>query len=250
MPKFLIYSGLVLIVLALIPPAVIARMRAKNTDQRRIHYIQDMDNQVKLRAQHASPSFMIGEERTFLFEDQRGMRPLIPGTIARGELQEDDAYYRGFVRGVDAETGLAANQWVDRFPAPVEVDMALMERGRERFDIFCQPCHGLAGYGDGIINKRAMELQATGVGGTTWVQAKSLHDQDIREQPIGQLFNTITNGVRTMAGYASQIPVDDRWAIVAYVTALQRSQHAHPGDVDSVSELPLVKLPPQEETGQ
>jgi mono/diheme cytochrome c family protein len=77
-----------------------------------------------------------------------------------------------------------------------------------------------------MVSKRAMELMNRGVNGTTWVQPKSIHDADVRDQPLGQLYNSITNGVRTMPPYGSQIPVADRWAIVAYVRALQRSQNA------------------------
>jgi mono/diheme cytochrome c family protein len=84
----------------------------------------------------------------------------------------------------------------------------------------------VAGYGDGIVNKRGMELMNLGTNGTAWVQPKSIHDADVREQPPGQIYNSITNGVRTMPAYGSQIPVPDRWAIVAYVKALQRSQNA------------------------
>jgi mono/diheme cytochrome c family protein len=218
-PKFLIYGMLGLIVLSLIPPAAIARRRSVTTTQRRIHFVQDMDNQRKFRAQHANA----------LFADGRAMRPLVEGTVARGELAEDDHY----------ERGVTGEQWATTFPARVTLDMALVRRGRERFDIYCTPCHGSAGYGDGIVNQRAMELVNTGTNGTTWVQPKSVHEAEIRDQPVGQLYNTITNGVRNMAGYASQIPVHDRWAIVAYVRALQRSQSARPSDVPDADTLEL-----------
>jgi mono/diheme cytochrome c family protein len=165
-----------------------------------------MDNQPKFRAQHASA----------LFADGRAMRIQVEGTVARGQLQEDGHYYLGVVN----------DAWAATFPGQVRVDVPFLERGRERFDIYCLPCHGAAGYGDGMINKRAMELVNQGVNGTIWVQPKSIHDADIREQPVGQIYNSITNGVRTMPAYGSQIPVADRWAIVAYVRALQRSQNA------------------------
>ena len=210
MPKVLIYGTIVVIFLAMVPPAVIAWARAVNSSQPRIHLIQDMDNQPKFRAQHANA----------LFADGRAMRPPITGTVARGGLNEDDHYYRGISNG----------QWAATFPPQVAVTMDLLQRGRERFNIYCQPCHGLAGYGDGMVNKRAMVLMNLGVNGTTWVQPKSIHEQQIREQPVGQYFNTITNGVRNMPAYGPQIPVADRWAIVAYVRALQRSQNARPDD--------------------
>ena len=126
--------------------------------------------------------------------------------------------------------------------------MDLLERGQGRFNIYCTPCHGYAGYGDGMVNERAQLIIGNSdpaiVKGTTWVQPKSLHEQLISEQPIGQLFNTIKNGVRTMSGYGAQIPVADRWAIVAYVKALQRSQTADLNDIPSHqrNDLPLIEL--------
>lgn len=210
MPKVLIYGTIVVIFLAMIPPAVIAWARAVSSSQPRIHLIQDMDNQPKFRAQHANA----------LFADGRAMRPPITGTVARGRLNEGDHYYRGISNG----------QWAATFPPQVALTMDLLQRGRERFNIYCQPCHGLAGYGDGMVNRRAMVLMNLGVNGTTWVQPKSVHEQQIREQPVGQYFNTITKGVRNMPAYGPQIPVADRWAIVAYVRALQRSQNARPDD--------------------
>ena len=210
MPKPIIYGILILITLAAIPPALIAQARAVHAKKPRIHFIQDMDNQPKFRAQHANP----------LFADGRAMRPPVVGTVARGELREDDHYERGIVKG----------EWATVFPDKVEVNMALLERGRERFTIYCQPCHGAAGNGDGMINKRAMELVNLGTNGTTWVAPKSIHEEQIRAQPIGQIFNSITNGVRNMPPYGPQIPVADRWAIVSYVRALQRSQNASERD--------------------
>jgi mono/diheme cytochrome c family protein len=93
-------------------------------------------------------------------------------------------------------------------------------------DIYCSPCHGLAGYGDGMVAKRAEELQEG-----TWTPPSSMHSDLIRVRPAGQLFNTITNGIRNMPAYGQQISVEDRWAIVAYVRALQRSQAATVEDV-------------------
>jgi hypothetical protein len=191
-PKAIRYAILIVILLAMIPPALIAQLRAVNSKSPRVHPILDMDNQPKFRAQHANP----------LFVDGRAMRIQVEDTVARGGLQEDDHLY----------LGVRDNAWATVFPPQVSVDMPLLERGRERFDIYCLPCHGAAGYGDGIVNKRAMELMNLGTNGTT--------------QPVGQIYNSITNGVRTMPAYGSQIPVPDRWAIVAYVKALHRSQNA------------------------
>ena len=114
--------------------------------------------------------------------------------------------------------------WVKDFPLPVTAE--LMKRGRQRFNVYCAPCHGLAGEGDGLVARRAAELQQG-----TWVPPTSLHSEAVRPQPVGQLFNTISNGVRKMPAYGSQISVPDRWAIVLYVRALQRTQNAKPADV-------------------
>ena len=92
----------------------------------------------------------------------------------------------------------------------------------------------------GLIHHRANQLVETGVNGTTWVAPKNLHEELIKEQPIGQLFNSITNGVRTMAAYGSQISTKDRWAIVAYIKALQMSQDADPTNVSNAEALPKV----------
>ena len=190
MSRAIIYSSLIVIVLAMIPPALIARTRAVHSERPRIHFVQDMDNQPKFRAQHANP----------LFADGRAMRPPVPGTIARGELAEDRHFHQGLV----------SDDWATAFPAQTPVTIELLERGRERFNIYCQPCHGLAGYGDGIVQQRAMQLVETGTNGTVWVAPKSLHEEAIRTQPVGQIFNTITNGIRNMPRYDSQIPVGDR----------------------------------------
>ncbi len=210
MPKPLRYILLFVAVMAMVPPALVAQLRAVHSTKPRVHLVQDMDNQPKFRAQQANP----------LFADGRAMRPPVAGTVARGHLNDDEHFERGIVGG----------QWAATFPSQVPVDMALLDRGRERFNIYCRPCHGAAGYGDGMVNLRAMELMNLGTNGTTWVQPKSLHEQAIREQPVGQTFNSITNGVRNMPPYGSQITVRDRWAIVAYVRALQRSQNARESD--------------------
>jgi len=211
MPKAIVYGLVILTVLAMIPPALIARQRAVRFQNPPIHIIQDMDNQHRFKTQMENP----------LFLDRRASRLPVPGSVARGQLHEDEHFERGIVAGA----------WAEDFPGAITVDMALLERGEDRFAIYCQPCHGASGFGDGMINSRAMELLNRGVNGTQWVQPKSLHEAAIRAQAVGQIFNSITNGVRTMPAYGSQIPVADRWAIVAYVRALQKSQDAAEGDL-------------------
>ncbi|MFM9145680.1 MAG: c-type cytochrome [Phycisphaerales bacterium] len=187
--------------------------RAVPSPNRPNHIFNDKDFQPKFKTQVGNP----------LFADGRAMRPPVEGTVARGESYVDTHMYEG----------VSGGQWAATLPAPMKLDAATLARGRQRFDIYCSACHGYAGFGDGAVNQRAMELvtNANGpVNGTQWVAAKSLHDETTRNQPVGQLFNTITHGIRNMAGYASQIPVEDRWAIAAYVKALQLSQDAAAAD--------------------
>ena len=204
MPRRLVYALIILSALALVPLALIVRARSTTSSRPRVQLIRDMGKQPKFKTQAANP----------LFADGRAMRPDVQGTVARGELHEDAAFW----------TGRAAQGWVTAFPVPVTEP--LVRRGRERYDIYCSPCHGLAGYGDGPVAKRADALQEG-----TWTPPSSYHTDLVRSRPVGQLFNTITNGIRSMPGYAAQIPAADRWAIVAYVRALQRSQDAGVADV-------------------
>lgn len=233
-PRWIRMAGAVLLVLALIPPVMIARARTTVSSVPRLSFINDMDHQPKFKAQNTSP----------LFPDGRGMRPQVPGTIAVGDLQSDTRYFLGVNPDPAADSASADDivrtsinypadespnagappDWVTDFP--LDVDSALMRRGQQRYEIFCATCHGLGGDGDGLVTRRALELEQG-----TWVRPTSLHAEPIREQPNGQLFHTISNGVRRMPGYASQIPVRDRWAIVAWLRALQRTRTATAADV-------------------
>jgi mono/diheme cytochrome c family protein len=208
-PRIIVYVLMIGGCIALIPPLVFARMRATPSPNRPIHIFWDMDFQPKFKAQAPNP----------LFADGRAMRPPVQGSVARGESYVDTHMFEGVVDG----------QWATALPASMKLDQATLERGQQRFNIYCSACHGYAGYGDGAVNQRAMELVSNvngPVNGTQWVAAKSLHDETTRHQPMGQLFNTVTHGIRNMAGYGAQISVADRWAIVAYVKALQFSQDA------------------------
>jgi mono/diheme cytochrome c family protein len=208
-PRIIVYVLMIGGCIALIPPLVFARMRATPSPNRPIHIFWDMDFQPKFKAQAPNP----------LFADGRAMRPPVQGSVARGESYVDTHMYEGVVDG----------QWATALPTSMKLDQATLERGQQRFNIYCSACHGYAGYGDGAVNQRAMELVSNvngPVNGTQWVAAKSLHDETTRHQPMGQLFNTVTHGIRNMAGYGAQISVADRWAIVAYVKALQFSQDA------------------------
>lgn len=204
LPKWALPTLAILVSLTLVPIVLIAKARSTQFREPRIHLIPDMDQQFKYKSQAFNP----------IFADGRAMRLPVEGTVARGELMSDDHLYRGIVDG----------QWATTFPVPVT--SGLLERGEERFGIYCSPCHGLSGEGDGVVAQRADMLQMA-----MWVPPASLHTDLVRERPVGHLFNTITHGIRTMPPYAAQIPVGDRWAIVAYIRALQRSQNATLDDV-------------------
>jgi len=199
MRRYLILTVLLLVVLSWVPLVLIANKRATFSRQPRIHVVPDMDNQPRFKAQQVNS----------LFADRRAMRPQVPGTIARGQLNLDTHLVEGKVNG----------EWATGFP--MEVTEALMKRGRREFEIYCAPCHGLAGEGNGMIAIRADQLQEG-----TWVPPTSLVSDTVRERPVGHIYNTITNGIRNMPSYGKQIDIEDRWALVAYVLALQRSQRA------------------------
>jgi mono/diheme cytochrome c family protein len=163
-----------------------------------------MDQQARYNAQSTNT----------MFADTRAARPQVEGTVARGRLDVDAALNLGQHDG----------RWITAMPVPVTD--RLMRRGQERFNIYCAPCHGMDGTGAGIVAKRADRLQEG-----TWVPPSNLHDATVRDRPIGHLFNTITNGIRNMPPYGAQIGVEDRWAVVAYVRALQRSRNATIEDV-------------------
>ena len=136
------------------------------------------------------------------------MRMPVEGTVARGWLREDVEYYTGIdSRGDTIKT------------SPVPTTMALLMRGQERFGIYCTPCHGRIGDGQGMVVKRGM------------LPPPSFHDPRLREAGDGHYFNVITNGIRNMQSYRYQVPVEDRWAIIAFVRALQRSQHSSNNDI-------------------
>jgi len=204
MPRVVVYGLIILFALGLIPLALIAKDRVSPSTRPRLQIIPDMDSQPKFKTQKANS----------LFADGRAMRPPVPGTIARGERRDDELFDRGRHDG----------EWATVFPAPVTPD--LLARGRERYGIFCAPCHGLSGHGDGMVARRAERLQEG-----TWTAPSSLHAEAVRARPVGEIFDTITGGIRTMPAHGSQIPPGDRWAIVAYVRALQRSQAASLADV-------------------
>ena len=159
----------------------------------------DMDRQPKLRPQQPN----------LIFANGRSSQEPVAGTVARGDRYANSP----------ANTAHAAGSTNFVATIPVPVTAQLMARGKQRFDIYCLPCHGPTGDGNGIVKKYG------------YATVRSLHEKVVVTQPDGEIFNTITHGKATMFPYQSQISIDDRWAIVAYVRALQRS---HLGAVDEV----------------
>ncbi|MBK8913613.1 MAG: DUF3341 domain-containing protein [Phycisphaerales bacterium] len=217
-PRWFLRAHVILACFLLIPLAVIAYMRVDKQTQPRIHIVQDMDNQERYTAgkQMANP----------VFADGRSARPKVAGTLAREDFTQDPHYFQGRI----------GDQWAVGIPmyhpelqklagGAAEVNEQLMRRGRDRYAIFCSHCHGLDGAGVGRVATYTTERE---IG---FVPPKSYVDPDVLVRPVGHLFNTITNGIRTMAPHGDQIPVADRWAIVAYVKALQRAQTATLEDV-------------------
>ena len=208
LPRALVLTLVVVAVLLVLPPLFAAKARVSLSETPRLHIVQDMDNQERYRAQQTHP----------LFADARAARPPVAGTVARGDLRADAHYFAGKV-GAD---------WVATYPPQLEITERFVRRGQQRFNIYCAACHGLGGAGDGIVAKRALTLDTPG-----YTLPTSLVGETVRERPLGHIFNTITNGIRTMPPYGDQIPESDRWAIAAYVRALQRSQNAPLTDVPS-----------------
>lgn len=178
---------------------------------------QDMHDAPRYEAFEASASFA----------DNRASRTAPAGTVARGWLRDDEALY----------TGKVAGQLVEEFPFAIA--HAELARGRERFNIYCTPCHGRLGDGKGMVVQRGLR------------QAASFHQDRLRQEKVGYFFDVITNGFGAMPDYATQIPVRDRWLIVAYVRTLQLSQHASVDDVpaDRRAELDAPAGAPASQAG-
>ncbi len=183
---------------------------------------RDMQDQPRMKPFRASTFFRNGVSS----------RPPVPGTVPRGFLRADKEFFTGKKSGAQtaapagqqpatqpspSATGAASPQGAAAYPDDVEVfPIAITEnvikRGKERYEVFCSACHGLTGYGDGMIVRRGFR------------RAASFHSDALRQAPVGHYFDAITNGWGAMPSYATQIPVQDRWAIVAYIRALQLSQ--------------------------
>ncbi|PHQ33390.1 quinol:electron acceptor oxidoreductase subunit ActD [Rhodopirellula bahusiensis] len=275
-PKGLLIALATVICLSSIPALAVLRMRVTKSGSPRFHIFPDMD---------FSPS-KDAQQTTTLFADGRAMRPDVPGTVRRGEMDWDLNFKTGIdmdeLASIDAPRAAqlvamqsdvavddedevapeeaadeeasaeepaveeqaaeedtadeaepaAAAETADNTPwlteNPLELSDEALARGQQQFNIYCSVCHGMNGRGNGLVNRRAQKILAT-----TWTPPSNMHDPTLYSDvyPDGKLFSTITNGVRKMPGYASQIKAKDRWAIVAYVRALQASQDATLEDV-------------------
>ena len=160
---------------------------------------QDMHNQPKFYPQRG----------TSFFADGRSARPQVENTVARNQMHENQYFYTGVVDGKEG----------DGMPLPVNVE--LLERGQEKYNVFCTPCHSRVGNGAGMIVQRGYR------------PAGNFHTDRLRNAPLGHFYSVIANGYGAMPEYASQIGPEDRWAIVAYIRALQLSQAARPADIPS-----------------
>lgn len=204
-PSSILWTVGIVTLLMLIPPGLIAKARLSKSAEPPFRWDAGMAFQPKFKPQTVS----------MLFADHREQRLPVPGTVARGDRQTNSHLYRGKQKDGTYAKGF-----------PMAVTPQLVHRGQERFNIYCSVCHGLTGAGDGLVAKRAEALQEP-----LWVPPISLYTDLVRTMPEGQIFETITNGVRTMPPYGSRISAEDRWAIILYVRSLQRSQGASLADV-------------------
>ena len=202
------------------------------------------------------PRYKAYRESDF-FKDKRASRDLPEGTVARGKLRDDKAFYTGKLENpnpnaqVQTVTDSGGNSLVASFPndlvkSPVPLTEELVNRGQERYNIYCIVCHGPVGSGDGMIVRRGFSKPPT------------YHDDRLRNAPDGHFFDVITNGWGKMNSYAAQIPAADRWAIVAYIRALQVSQNPHgmtankqsntANNANNASNMSMTNSPPTAQT--
>ena len=303
-PFFMMWG--IVVGVSIIPLLVVLKMRVSHSSQPRFHVFYDMDFSPAKDAQQYSS----------LFRDGRAMRPDVPGTVARGEMQADLDFMTGIDMSAlsvidrpraerlvrrfnplyqvevpsaqetkpeeksaveksaeqksaeqkagdgdgsqDDKTGvdpadddpgetepeqpaavpsvMDTTPWLDK--NPLVLDEKTLAAGRKNFGIYCSVCHGMSGYGNGLVNERARKI-----GAQTWVQPSSLHQDTLApdKYPDGKLFSTISNGIRKMPGYSGQIKTRDRWAIVAYVRALQLSQNASIDQIDEAQREAILK---------
>ncbi len=215
MPKLFKSIAFVATLILVIPMLLLVKDRVTKSPQSRLMLVYDMDNQDKLKAQHAFE----------MFADGRASRHAPEGTVARDEI----------VGNPQLSDGMIGDEFVETFP--VTVDAELLARGQERFDIFCATCHGYAGRGDGMVAQRANKLMEG-----TWVPPTDLLSEAVVQRPVGHIYNSIRRGIRNMPPYGPQISVEDRWAIVSYVRALQMTGAADVSDLSAADRVTLTAV--------
>jgi len=263
MNKIILGILLTLLILGLLPFALIARSRASQSDALPPHLVLDMDKQPKFKNQRATPLFAdnrsmrpqvegtVAREdlvlNSELLNDPMNPHPMAAFAGDKTSLSlSDAAIYSAVMLGRVRPAGMTDEQfnavptpaatdqaiasdttfYIKKIPQQVSVTPELLKRGQERFNIYCAPCHGESGYGDGMIAKRADRLLLTPDLVAGWAQPQNLQEAKIISRPDGHIFNTITHGIRNMPAYDKQISVIDRWAIIAYIRALETSQNA------------------------
>ena len=206
---------------------------------------QDMHDQPKYRP--LRPVDQIGS-----INDGRSARPFVEGTVARGALRDDVEFYTGKIAGLGQTADMRSATSSSQFPRPpaasgtpglqgfvtefpMQITAADLDRGQERFNIYCAVCHGPLGDGGGMIPKRGFR------------KPPSYHDDRLRNAPVGYFFDVITNGFGNMADYSTQVEPADRWRIIAYIRALQLSQRASVADVPADKRGELNKKPEAKE---
>ena len=239
MPRFFTWILATLAAASLVPLLLIGHARYSRSGTPRLHLIQDMDNQARYEPQAANP----------FYDDGRAMRRPVEGTIAFGSQVADPHLLHGQIPGPlrllapidvlgEADLPPMEQEMVDAERLPMEATLALMAHGQERFEIFCAPCHGLSGDGAGMVHQRAAALREG-----TWVAPTDLHSASVHTTPVGQLYRVVAQGKGSMPAYGPQLSVEDRWAVVAYLRALQRSQRASLQDVPEPQRQQLLSEP-------
>lgn len=243
MPFWMISILLVGLTFSWLVVAVVLVERVTHRAKPRVHIFQDMGKQPRYNPQAAST----------LFADGRAMRPQVPGTVAQGQWLEPGESFEDYahkhlgyrvddnLRPViveDEQLGRQTYAWYEGMPPQIEVSMSLLRRGQDMFNAHCMTCHGYNGRGEGPTSIRASELVALDPVHNQWTPPANLLRIDGGELAFGpqvyqdgRVFHVISHGVGSMAGYAGQISVEDRWAIVAYIRAMQMSQTATLDDI-------------------
>lgn len=284
LPKIIKFVGIGAAVVALIPPILLWRALYQTSTVPRINPIRDMDIQLRGDTQTVSPVFAdgrtmrpripgtvargewvdpimltgivpeVGEQNVMFLQDEEAPeegaekpaeedkpaedKPAAEEPMADAKPAEDKPAEEKPTEGeAPAQPEEPEPNWVKI--APINVTQATLERGRNRYNIYCSVCHGLAGDGDGLVSQRALQMAQP-----TWIPPTNLHTDYLLIQPDGKLYNTITHGIRKMKGYGDQIPAEDRWAIVTYVRALQKTRTGTP------EEIPAVEMKELEVKGQ